>query len=425
MNSELFDALDVLAREKNINRDDILEAIKRSLVTACKKQYNSTAEGENVIVEVNEVTHEFEVFADQTVVDEYDYVDELTQIPLAKARMKNPAYNLGDICRVQIETKDFGRIVTQEAKNIIVQAIREKERESLQVLYADKDKEVITGVVQRYVQNSGNISLDLGKVEALLTEKEMIHYKYRDENGKDQIRVEKFRPQQRVKVYVTEVRSTNRGPKILLSRTHREFVKRLFENEVTEIKDGIVEIKAIAREAGSRTKIAVWSNDPDVDPVGACVGVNGGRVNAIVDELGGEKIDIINWDENPALFIENALSPAKVITVMGDIEERSCLVVVPDYQLSLAIGKEGQNVRLAARLTNFKIDIKSETQARESGELMDYQEDYYDDEYDEYEDDEFVFEDDVENTGDVDLLDEEDKAAAFQEYDDVEDTENE
>ncbi len=388
MNSELFDALDILARDKNIDRDDILEAIKKSLVAACKKQYDSTTEGENVTVTLNETTHEFEVIAEKEVVDLV--TDDLTEISLLDARMKDPSLNMGDTILVKVETKNFGRIVTQEAKNIIVQAIREKERESLQELYQGKSHEVITGVVQRYLQNSGNISIDLGKTEAVLNEKEMIHFKTKDSSGNEMLQVEKFKAQQRIKVYVTEVRNTGRGPKILLSRTKPEFVKRLFENEVTEIRDGIVEIKAISREPGSRTKMAVWSQDPDVDPVGACVGLNGSRVNAIVDELGGEKIDIIQWDENPALFIEKALSPAKVITVMGDIEARSCLVVVPDYQLSLAIGKEGQNVRLAARLTGFKIDIKSETQARESGDLLDYQDDYYEDEYeDEYSDDEY------------------------------------
>ena len=219
-----------------------------------------------------------------------------------------------------------------------------------------------------------NISINLGKADALLTESE-------------QIKGEVFNPTDRIKVYILEVKSTNKGPKILVSRTHPELVKRLFESEVTEVKEGIVEIKSISREAGSRTKIAVWSNDPDVDPVGACVGMNGARVNAIVNELRGEKIDIITWDENPAILIQNALSPAKVISVIADADEKSAKVVVPDYQLSLAIGKEGQNARLAARLTGFKIDIKSETQARESGDFLDYENDYEDDEY--YEDGEY------------------------------------
>ena len=223
-----------------------------------------------------------------------------------------------------------------------------------------------------------NVSINLGKVDALLTADEMI-------------KGEVYRPTERVKVYVLEVKDMPKGPKILVSRTHPELVKRLFESEVTEVKDGTVEIRSIAREAGSRTKIAVWSNNPDVDPVGACVGLNGARVNAVVEELHGEKIDIINWDDNPALLIENALSPAKVISVIADGDEKTAKVVVPDYQLSLAIGKEGQNARLAARLTGFKIDIKSETQARESGDLLEYEEDYYEDEYyeDEYYDEEY------------------------------------
>ena len=227
---------------------------------------------------------------------------------------------------------------------------------------------MVTGIVQRY--NGRNISINLGKVDAVLGEN-------------DQVKGEVFRPTERIKVYILEVKDTTKGPKILVSRTHPELVKRLFESEVTEVKDGTVEIKSIAREAGSRTKIAVWSNDPDVDPVGACVGMNGARVNAIVNELRGEKIDIINWSDNPAILIENALSPAKVVFVMADDEEKTAKVVVPDYQLSLAIGKEGQNARLAARLTGFKIDIKSETQAREiEGFLEEFDEN---EEYEEYE----------------------------------------
>ena len=226
---------------------------------------------------------------------------------------------------------------------------------------------MVTGIVQRVMGK--NVSINLGKVDAVLSENE-------------QVKSEHFKPTERIKLYILEVKDTPKGPRILVSRTHPELVKRLFESEVAEVRDGTVEIKSIAREAGSRTKIAVWSNDPDVDPVGACVGMNGARVNSIVEELRGEKIDIINWDENPAILIENALSPAKVIAVMADPDEKTALVVVPDYQLSLAIGKEGQNARLAARLTGFKIDIKSETQARESGELYDYddEDEYYDEE---------------------------------------------
>ena len=265
----------------------------------------------------------------------------------------------------------FGRIATQNAKNVILQKIREEERKVLYDEYFGKEREVVTGIVQHYIGK--NVSVNLGKVDAMLNEKEMIPG-------------EKFEPTERIKVYVLEVRDTPRGPRVLVSRTHPELVKRLFESEVTEVHDGIVEIRSIAREAGSRTKIAVYSNDPDVDAVGACVGMNGSRVNAIVEELGGEKIDIINWDENPALMIENALSPAKVITVLADPDEKDALVIVPDYQLSLAIGKEGQNARLAARLTGYKIDIKSETQARESGDF-----EYYglDDDEDEEEEESF------------------------------------
>ena len=239
------------------------------------------------------------------------------------------------------------------------------------------EKEVVTGNVQRVMGK--NVSVNLGKADGVLSENE-------------QVKGEEFKPTERIKVYILEVKDTPKGPRILLSRTHPGLVKRLFESEVAEVKDGTVEIKSIAREAGSRTKIAVWSNDPDVDPVGACVGMNGARVNSIVEELRGEKIDIINWDENPAILIENALSPAKVIAVMADPDEKTALVVVPDYQLSLAIGKEGQNARLAARLTGFKIDIKSETQARESGELYDY------DDEDEYYDEDEYSEEDTEET---------------------------
>ena len=250
---------------------------------------------------------------------------------------------------------------------MILQKIREEERRILYDQYYGMEKEVVTGIVQRVMGR--NVSVNLGKADGILSENE-------------QVKGEEFEPTQRIKVYILEVKETPKGPRILVSRTHPGLVKRLFESEVAEVRDGTVEIKSIAREAGSRTKIAVWSNDPDVDPVGACVGMNGARVNSIVEELNGEKIDIINWDDNPAILIENALSPAKVIAVMADPDEKTALVVVPDYQLSLAIGKEGQNARLAARLTGFKIDIKSETQARESGELYDYDEDeeYYEEE---------------------------------------------
>ena len=362
MNTELLEALSILEKEKNISRDTILDAIEQSLIQACKNHFGKA---DNVTVTINRETGDFHVVAAKEVV-EGNPGDPVMEISLAEAKMINPRYEVGDIVNVEIQSKSFGRIATQNAKNVILQKIREEERKVLYDEYFGKEREVVTGIVQRYIGK--NVSVNLGKVDAMLNEKEMIPG-------------EKFEPTERIKVYVLEVRDTPRGPRVLVSRTHPELVKRLFESEVTEVHDGIVEIRSIAREAGSRTKIAVYSNDPDVDAVGACVGMNGSRVNAIVEELGGEKIDIINWDENPAILIENALSPAKVIAVMADPDEKTALVVVPDYQLSLAIGKEGQNARLAARLTGFKIDIKSETQARESGDFYDD----YDEEHEEAE----------------------------------------
>ena len=379
MNNELLEALTILEQEKNISKETLLEAIENSLLTACKNHFGKA---DNIKVNIDPETCEFHVLAEKTVVEKVE--DDVTEISLANARMIDSAYNLGDVVNVEVKSKEFGRIATQNAKNVILQKIREEERKAIYSEYYSMEKDVVTGIVQRYVGK--NISINLGKADAILTENE-------------QVKGEVFKPTERIKVYILEVKSTPKGPKIMVSRTHPELVKRLFESEVTEVKDGIVEIKSIAREAGSRTKIAVYSNDPDVDPVGACVGMNGARVNAIVSELRGEKIDIINWNENPAMLIENALSPAKVISVIADGEAKSAKVVVPDYQLSLAIGKEGQNARLAARLTGFKIDIKSETQARESGEFMDYENDYedYDEEYEEgYEE---------ENTGDGEFID--------------------
>ncbi len=374
--NELLEALTALEREKNISKDVLLEAIESSLITACRNHFGKA---DNIKVEIDPETCDLHVYAEKTVVEEVE--DPALEISLAEAKMRDEEYGLGDIVREEIESKGFGRIATQNAKGVIVQKIREEERRVVYDQFSGKNKDVVTGIVQRYIGK--NVSINLGKADAILSENEMI-------------RGETFEPTQRVKVYILDVRLTSRGPKILVSRTHPELVKRLFEEEVAEVRDGIVEIKSIAREAGSRTKIAVYSNDPDVDPVGACVGMNGSRVNAIVDILNGEKIDIISWDENAALLIQNALSPAKVISVIADGDEKTAKVVVPDYQLSLAIGKEGQNARLAARLTGFKIDIKSETQAREAGDFVDYEneyeEEYYEDEYDDeyYEDEEYA-----------------------------------
>ena len=354
MNTELLEALTILEKEKNISKEVLMEAIEQSLIQACKNHFGKA---DNVHVTIDHETCEFSVYADKTVVEVVE--DPVMEISLSNAKMMDSKYELGDIVQVPIQSKQFGRIATQNAKNVILQKIREEERKVLYDEYFQKEKDVVTGVVQRYMGK--NVSVNLGKVDAILSENE-------------QVKGEVYKPTERIKVYVLEVKDSPKGPKIMVSRTHPELVKRLFEAEVTEVKDGIVEIKSIAREAGSRTKIAVWSNDPDVDAVGACVGMNGARVNTIVEELRGEKIDIISWNENPALLIENALSPAKVITVLADPDENTALVIVPDYQLSLAIGKEGQNARLAARLTGFKIDIKSETQAREAGDFEYYQE---------------------------------------------------
>lgn len=368
MNSELLEALNTLEKEKGISKDTLLEAIQQSLLQAYKNQYDRT---DNVTVTIDPETCDYHILSAKTVVEHVE--DPVTEIGQQEAFMINSGAQIGDTVNVEIQSKSFGRIATMNAKNVILQKIREEERKSLYNEYYEKEHEVVTGVVQRYIGR--DVSINLGKVDAILKAKEMV-------------KGEKFKPTERVKVYVLEVRDTPKGPKILVSRTHPELVKRLFEEEVAEIRDGVIEIKAIAREAGSRTKIAVYSNEPNVDAVGACVGVNGSRVNAIVDELDGEKIDIINWDENQAYLIENALSPAKVISVLADPDEKQALVIVPDYQLSLAIGKEGQNARLAAHLTQFKIDIKSETQAREEGLFDEYAEDDEDDEDYDYDEEE-------------------------------------
>ena len=345
MNTELLEALNILEKEKEISKETLLDAIENSLLNACKNHFGKA---DNIKVIMDHDTCDYQLFAEKTVVETVE--DPLEQISLDEASQLDGHYDLGDIVRVPIESKSFGRIATQNAKNLILQKIREEERKVVYDQYFEKEKDIVTGIVQRYVGK--NVSINLGKADAMLTEN-------------DQVKGEVFKPTERIKLYIVEVKETNRGPRILVSRTHPDLVKRLFEKEVAEIQDGTVEIKNIVREAGSRTKMAVWSNDKNVDPVGACVGLNGARVNAIVNDLKGEKIDIINWNEDPCVFIENALSPSKVVSVAVDVEEKSAEVVVPDYQLSLAIGKEGQNARLAARLTGYKIDIKSESQAAE------------------------------------------------------------
>ena len=360
MNTELLEALNILEEEKNISKDTMLDAIENSLMNACKNHFGTS---DNIKVLMDRETCDYSVIAEKQVVEEV--LQPALEISLADAQKLDSKLTIGDVAQIPVESKSFGRIATQNAKNLILQKIREEERKVVYDQYFEKERDIVTGIVQRYVGK--NISINLGKADAMLTENE-------------QVKGETFQPTERIKLYVVEVKNTPKGPKILVSRTHPELVKRLFEAEVAEVKEGIVEIKSIAREAGLRTKIAVWSNDENVDPVGACVGLNGARVNAVVNELRGEKIDIINWNENPALLIENSLSPAKVISVAADPEEKVANVIVPDYQLSLAIGKEGQNARLAARLTGYKIDILNETQAADILQEL-YGDDYHPEEY--------------------------------------------
>lgn len=356
MNEELKVAMDVLEKEKNISADTLFDAIESALVIACKSNFGKT---DNIKVEVDRDTFEYHVWAEKVIVPtEDDVMDDQNEISAAKAKELHILGEVGDVVRVDFNSKSFGRIATQIAKNVILQKIREEERNAVYNYFVEKMKTVITGVVQRQVGR--NWTINLGTMDGSIKAEAML-------NEKEQVPTEKLRTGDRIKVYLVDVRKTAKGgTRILVSRTHPDLVKGLFAEEVAEIRDGTVTIESIAREAGSRTKIAVWSSNPNVDPVGACVGLNGTRVNNIVDELNGEKIDIVNWDDNPGNLIQNALSPAKIVAVFADPEEHSAKVVVPDYQLSLAIGREGQNARLAARLTGYKIDIKDETQAKDA-----------------------------------------------------------
>lgn len=343
---ELFEALNIIEHEKGIDKEIIFEAIETSLVSACKKNFGTS---QNIKVEINRSNGEVKVYAQKEVVDNEDIYDAFLEISVDEAKEINPIYEIGDIVDIEITPKNFGRISAQTAKQVVVQKFREAEREKLYNEFITKEREIDTGIVQRCERK--NVIVSLGKADAVLPLNEQIpgeNYNFND----------------RIKVYILEVKQTTKGPQVTVSRTHYELVKRLFEVEVPEVRDGTVEIKNISREAGSRTKMAVYSKNPDVDAVGACVGNNGNRVNVIVKELHDEKIDIINWSSDPKIFISEALKPSKVIAVEINEEEQSAKVVVPDSQLSLAIGKEGQNVRLAARLTSWKIDIKSESQAR-------------------------------------------------------------
>ena len=342
---ELIKALDLIEKEKGIDKEVIFEAIEASLVFACKKNYGTS---DNIHVDINRETGEIKVFARKEVVE--DEYDGFLEIALEDAKLINPAYEIGDFIDFEITPKNFGRISAQTAKQVVVQKIREAEREKIYNEFIQKEREIDTAIVQRTERK--NVIVALGKYEAVLPLNE-------------QIPGETYNFDDRIKVYIMEVRQTTKGPQITVSRTHYELVKRLFELEMPEVKDGTVEIKSIAREAGSRSKMAVYSQNESVDPVGACVGKNGARVNAVVNELKGEKIDIVPWNEDPKMFIASALNPAEVISVdIINEEEHSARVVVPDNQLSLAIGKEGQNVRLAAKLTGWKVDIKSQTQAK-------------------------------------------------------------
>ncbi len=373
MNEELKVAMEVLEKEKNISADTLFDAIESALVIACKSNFGKT---DNVKVEMDRDTFEYHVWAEKTIVASDDEVeDDQYQITADKAKELHIPGEIGEVVRVDFNSKSFGRIATQIAKNVILQKIREEERNAVYNYFEGKLKTVVTGVVQRQVGHSWTVNL--GTMEGNMKAEGML-------NEKEQVPTENLRAGDRIRVYVVDVRKTAKGgTRILVSRTHPDLVKGLFAEEVAEIRDGTVTIESIAREAGSRTKIAVWSNNPNVDPVGACVGLNGTRVNNIVEELGGEKIDIVNWDDNPGNLIQNALSPAKIVAVFADPEEHSAKVVVPDYQLSLAIGREGQNARLAARLTGYKIDIKDETQAKNAPGFR--YEDYMDSDEEEFE----------------------------------------
>ena len=347
MNSDLLDALTALEEQKGISRDVLIEAIEAALVTAYKRNFN---QAQNVRVDLNLDTGSMIVYSRKDVVEEVE--DDRLEISLEDAKMINPVYEVGDVLEQEVTPRNFGRIAAQTAKQVVTQRVREAERGRIYEEYVDSIDDIMVGTIER--QDQRNIYVSLGKVEAALPVNE-------------QIQGELYKPQSKIRVYITKVERTTKGPQIIVSRTHPGLLRRLFEMEVPEIYDGTVEIKSIAREAGDRSKISVYAHNEEVDPVGSCVGAKGARVQTIVNELNGEKIDIVEWSEDPVVFVANALSPSKVLDVQVNEEEKSTTVVVPDYQLSLAIGKRGQNARLAAKLTGWKIDIKSETDARELG----------------------------------------------------------
>lgn len=344
MNKEFIEAIDALVKEKDISKNVLIEAIESALVSAYKKNYGTS---QNVRVNIDREEGDIDVFMRKDVVAEEDYYDDMTEILLEEAQEIDPRYMVGDIVEYQVTPRDFGRIAAQTAKQVVVQRIREAERGMIFDDYITKQGEIVTGTIQRI--SNETLFINMGKAEGILA-------------ATERVPGETYKINDRIKVYIMDVKKTTKGPQVFLSRSHPGLVKRLFELEVPEIEEGLVEIKSISREAGSRTKIAVYTEDENIDPVGACVGTRGARVQNIVDELFGEKIDIITWDENPEVLISNVLSPAKVEKVIADEEEKAATVIVPDYQLSLAIGKEGQNVRLAAKLCGWKIDIKSHSQ---------------------------------------------------------------
>ena len=347
--AEIFAALALLEKERNIPQSFMMDKIIQAITTAYKRDHDGV---ENVIVDVDEEHRTLKMFVQKNVVDEEDYVDPANEMTLAEAKALSAKYEIGDIVNIPVDNTEFGRIAAGNGKQVIIQGLREAERGQVYDEFNSKQHEILTGVVTRIDPRNGNVSLRIGtgteSTEALLMSGEQVPGEAMEEG-------------MHVKVYVVDVRRSTRGPQILISRTHPGLVKRLFELEVPEIYDGTVEVKSIAREAGSRTKMAVWSNDENVDPIGACVGPKGQRVGNIVEELRGEKIDIIKYSEDPAQFIAAALAPADVVDVWMADEGKACRVIVPDDQLSLAIGKEGQNARLAARLTGYKIDIKPQS----------------------------------------------------------------
>ncbi|MCA1034733.1 MULTISPECIES: transcription termination factor NusA [Bacillaceae] len=388
MSSELLDALTLLEKEKGISRDIIIEAIEAALISAYRRNFN---QAQNVRIDLNLGSGTMRVFARKEVVEQV--FDPRLEISLDEAKGINPNYQVEDVVELEVTPKDFGRIAAQTAKQVVTQRVREAERGIIYSEFIDREEDIMTGIVQR--QDPKFIYVSLGKIEAILP-------------ANEQMPNEQYKPHDRIKVFITKVEKTTKGPQIFVSRTHPGLLKRLFEIEVPEIYDGTVEIKSVSREAGDRSKISVHADNSEVDPVGSCVGPKGTRVQAVVNELKGEKIDIVKWSPDPVVFVANALSPSKVLDVIVNEEDKATTVIVPDYQLSLAIGKRGQNARLAAKLTGWKIDIKSETEARESGifpreeSLLTFDEEDYADDADYDTDTDFTAEEEADFESDYD-----------------------